>query len=532
MSLTGLASAPVLGLAASAVLAAGTGGAPLLGLQPFPYDFSQPAVDKVHELAAAHSTLYVVHRDNGIPWAEALANVDFPAAVQRDWADFARRAPRGRPVYLALAPLAEDRESLAAASEGSSTPSALRGARFDDDAVERAYLNYAERAVAVFRPDFLNLGVEAGELAARRPERWPAFAALYEHVRSNLKKLHPELRIGISFGLQTLMRPDVADRVRSTVDASDYVGLSFYPYMSAFHQKYGARALPAPPAEWREPLAWVRKWTSKPLAVCETGYSTRDVDLPRFGLSMRGSEDLQKSYVSDLVDIAQRDRYLFVVWSMPVDYEELYKKLPPGDGRYLIWQNTGLFDRNLRPRPAWEVWTRAVGDVRGADDGRERRAPASGRVAVGFEGVADLFVGPPTDRLALEDGGPGGASHSMRWSYEYAPDHWQWCVRDLARGSLLGRETLRFFAKSDREGQIFLQVEEDGGEAFYVMVSPRTEWQEHSYRLADLTVDPKKRKDGRLDPARINRILLADNAGAERRARGRRSVWLSKLEVQ
>lgn len=525
-----LDAAIVLGLLASAILAARPGDAPLLGLQPFPYDFSQEAVNKTHDLAAANSTLYVVHRDNGIPWAEALANSEFPAAVQREWADFARRAPRGRPVYLALAPLAEDRVSLAAASEGSSTPRALRGARFDDEAVKRAYLNYARRAVEAFRPSFLNLGVEAGELAARRPDRWPAFAALYEHVRSNLKTLHPELKIGISFGLQTLMRSDVADRVKPTADASDYVGLSFYPYMSSFHEKFGAKGLADPPAEWREPLAWVRKWTTKPLALCETGYTTRDVKLPRFGLAMRGSEDLQQRYLSDLVDIARRDHYLFVVWSIPVDYEELYKKLPQSDGRFLIWQNSGLFDRNLRPRPALQTWSRAVGDAASAEDERPMRSPAlgaPGALSVGFEGAADLFVGPPSDRITLEEGGPGGATRSMRWSFEYSKGHWQWCARDLAPGLLLGRNALTFWTKSDREGKIFLQVEEDGGEAFYVMISPKPEWQEHVYRFAELTVDPKKKKDGRLDPARIVRILLADNAGIEGRMSGRRSLWFS-----
>ena len=506
-------------------------GTPLLGLQPFPYDFSQEAIDQVHRIAAEHSTLYVVHRDNGIPWAEALADGPFPPEVQREWADIARRAPAGRPVYLALAPLAEDRESLSPASKGSKMPAALEGAAFDDPAVEKAYLTYAKRAVAAFHPRFLNLGIEAGELAARRPERWRAFAALYGHVRSELRRLHPDLEIGISFSLPTLMIPGVAARVEGLIEASDYVGLSYYPYMSSFYEKYGAAPLPDPPAQWRAPLAWARRHLQKPIAVCETGYATRDVQLPRFGLSMRGSEDLQNRYLSDLLDIARRDDYLFVVWSLPVDLEKFFAKLP-SDGRYLIFQNIGLFDQDVHERPAWRTWARAVGGAPDHGASGARDPTSSSTVAIGFTSAADIFVGPGTERLAITEAGAGKGGKAMEWSFDYTADTWRWCARDVTRGTFAGREQLSFWLRSDREGQIFLQVKEKGGETFYTMVSPTRRWQEHSYRFVDLTADPKKKQDGRLNAADVDQILLADSAGAQHGARGSRHLWFADWVVR
>jgi hypothetical protein len=49
--------------------------------------------------------------------------------------------------------------------------------------------------------------------------------------------------------------------------------LSFYPHASAFDEKFGAPACRGE-KPWREPLAWVRASTDKPIAICETGYDT------------------------------------------------------------------------------------------------------------------------------------------------------------------------------------------------------------------------------------------------------------------
>lgn len=509
----------------------------LFAVQPFPYDFTREALDKVHELAADYGSLAVVHRDNGIPWAEALRNGAFPASVQNEWDDLARRVPEGRPTYLALAPLAEDRVSLSRASEGSSTPASFRGARLNDEAVKTAYLNYARRAVQRFRPRYLNLGVEAGEMAARKPEQWADFAALYSFVRSQLKREYPDTLIGISFGLPSLMTRSVAERVKGLVDESDFLGLSFYPYMSAFYQKFGAAPLPEPPGQWRDALAWASQYTNKPIAICETAYSSRDVDIPAFSLHMKGSPDAQAQYVTDLSEIARRNHYLFVVWSIAVDYDALYKKLPRGDGRYLMWQNVGLFDSELRPRPAWEAWKRVVGarDVRPATrpsptsqiSSEPKPTVAGASRIVGFASVQDLFSGPPSDRIELDDNGPAAGSKAMRWSFPYQKDSWQWIVKELRPGDLAGRKSVRFLLRSDRDGPLFVQLEEQSGETFFTMVNPSQGWQRVSRALSDFTPDPKKRKEGRFDPDQVVKILLADAAGALANARGTRTIWLA-----
>ncbi len=332
------------------------------GFTPFPYDFTLEAVAKTRETIAPHSTLWALHYDNGIPWQEALADAPFPARVQRDWDRDAKAIPAGHVVYVGLAPLDKDRKSLAPATgeqERMPMPEALRGVPLDDPNVQKAYLNYARRAVRQFRPRYLNLGIEAGEIMSRDFSRWPRFERLYEHVRAALKQEFPDVQFGISFALGTLRTPREAQAARALIARSDYVGIRFYPYASSFSEKFGA-----PPyrgeTPWREPLAWLRAYTDKPLAFCETGFTTQDIEVPQFALSMQGSPEAQAAYTKELFELARRDRYAFVVWFLAIDYDKLYAKMPAGSDVLKLWRNIGLLDGDLRPKPAWALWCAGV----------------------------------------------------------------------------------------------------------------------------------------------------------------------------
>ncbi|HSZ57096.1 MAG TPA: hypothetical protein VK797_15620 [Tepidisphaeraceae bacterium] len=354
---------------ASIVMGAGPGTAPahepspLFGFTAFPYDFTLEAVIKTHEIVVANSTIYALHFDDGIPWKEALADGPWPRRIQKEWDDQARGVPANHKIYLGLAPLATDRKSLAPATGEQKRlplPAELAHAEFDDPKVETAYLNYARRAVKQFKPDFLNLGIEAGGILMRDPVRWRRFERLYEHVRSRLKQENPDLAIGISFSLGHLRVESNANIARPLIDKSDYLGLSFYPSAAAFDEKFGLPPYGQGAGAWRKPLAWVHGYTQKPIALCETGYTTRDSDLPQFDLHIKGDNRLQADYVRELFEIARRDRYAFVIWFLAIDYDRLYAKMPPGSEVMQLWRNIGLLDGDLRPKPAWAIWQEGV----------------------------------------------------------------------------------------------------------------------------------------------------------------------------
>lgn len=502
---------------------------PLFGFTLFPYDTTLEAHEKTHEVADANSTLYVIQLTNGIPWAEALKDQAFPREVQNEWDDFAKRIPGGRAVYVALAPMAEDREALAPASKGSSVPATIKGARFDDRSVKTAYLNYARRAVDRFKPLYLNLGIESGELAFRKPDRWPQFADLFEHVRSALKKDHPELMIGISFGLQSLTQKAVADRVKPLVDSCDYLGLSFYPYMSPFHEKYGIAALPPPPDEWRRPLAWVRSYTSKPIAMCETGYTTDNVAISSPSINMKGTPDLQQQYLIDLAATARTDSYAFVVWFLPVDYDALAAKMPGGGGPALIWRHIGFHDKELRAKPAWETWKRIVAgeSVPPAPSSPATTTP-SPLLALGFAQAAELFSTLPPATTDLDSAGPSPGVRAMRWSYTYAKGKWPWCHRALPQGDLANAKGMSLAVKSDRAAPIVVLLKERDGEAYVATVDLTSEWRTVNLSWADFVLDPKTRKNGALNPEQAAEIVVSEPAGSLENASGNRSVWFAQ----
>jgi hypothetical protein len=357
-------------LLTSFAILAGTAGAapadnanPLFGFTPFPYDFTLEAVVKTHQIVVDNSTIYALHFDDGIPWKEARADAPWPGRIQKEWDDQLRAIPKDYKIYLGLAPLATDRKSLAPATGEQKRlplPGDLAGAALDDPKVEAAYVNYASRAVEKFKPDFLNLGIEAGGVLMRDPVRWHQFERLYDHVRRQIKQRHPQLQIGISFSLGHLRVESNAAIARPLIHNSDYLGLSFYPSASAFDEKFGLPPYGQGADAWRKPLEWVRGYTDKPIALCETGYTTRDSDVPQFKLHIQGSSELQAQYVGELFEIARRDRYAFVIWFLAIDYDKLYAKMPPGSEVMQLWRNIGLLDGDLHPKPAWQAWQAGI----------------------------------------------------------------------------------------------------------------------------------------------------------------------------
>ncbi|WP_457424710.1 hypothetical protein [Roseateles sp. P5_E7] len=510
---------------------------PLFGFTPFPYDATAQALGRVAELLQDNATVHALHFDDGLPWEEVMDGKPLPKKVQNDWDDALRAVPRGRPVYLGLTPLAKDRKSLAPGRTDKDVPLpwSLKFASLDDDKVKAAYLEYARRAVRQFKPAYLNLGIEAGELANREPKRWPQFEALYRHVATALKREFPQMQIGISFGLQSLRKPEVAQRVKALVDASDYIGLSFYPHASPFGERFGEPALGDGEEAWREPLNWLRSYTSKPIAICETGYLTRTINMPKNKLTMKGDPGLQARYVKELAQFAERDQYLFVVWFLAVDYDRLYERMggdKPDNEVNLMWRNIGLWDGDVKPKPALEEWKRALGGrvesapVASAAPALPARVPATkAAFDVGFSSEQQLFQAGGGSRMELK---PDGVA---QWSFENRHRDFVWALRELGTTlpATTARMTLRL--RSNRPGAIFVQLEEKGGETFFAMVEPGSDWADLSIDLASFKPDPAKRRDGVLQVDQISKLLIADQGGRDR-PEGRREVWLSRWRFE
>ncbi len=357
-----------LALAAAWLALAGPARADVLyGFTAFPHDYTAESGDEVHALILPNETLYAQHMDQCLPWYEALSGDPFPAWLQGDLAEINSRKTKAQTLYVAMTPTANDRKSLAAAcgaeeGEERDLPPEIAGAAFDAPAVETAYLAYVRRIIDTLKPAYVNIGIEMSELALQQPKDWPAFERLFRHTVDGLRQSHPKVKVGLELVLQSIMKPSVGAMVKPAADYGDYVGISFYPYGSAFGEMFGAPALPPPPEQWRAPLRFLRDWTTKPVAFAETGYTTEDVRINvGDGIDFPGTAELQTAFLTDLIDEAVHQRYLFVVWFVPVDYTKLLAKLDAlgaGAEWMKIWVHAGLWDAELQPKPAFGVWPR------------------------------------------------------------------------------------------------------------------------------------------------------------------------------
>src|SRR3954463_12075691 len=98
-------------------------GRPLrVSISPFPYDKTTTAVETVSRIVRENANLYTVQLDNGVPWEAALEGKAYSSEVMEQW-NRHKKAIGTNAVYLAIAPLAEDRTSWAPGSGGQKAPS-------------------------------------------------------------------------------------------------------------------------------------------------------------------------------------------------------------------------------------------------------------------------------------------------------------------------------------------------------------------------------------------------------------------------
>ncbi|MFT5351091.1 MAG: hypothetical protein ACI9MF_001912, partial [Gammaproteobacteria bacterium] len=335
---------------------------PLYGFTAFPYDLSVEAIEKTYETVLGHSSFFPLHLDDCVPWHALLSGTAIPQWVLDDWRDTRRRVGKSRPIYIAITPTGTDRRTIAPAcgknkDEKRKAPRKLRNISFDSALFQKIYLAYAEKVIRFFDPRFINIGIEMSELSLSHPNEWQAFENLYRTSLQSIKRSHPQTQVGIEFVLQSIMTPRVGQQMRPAVEISDFICISFYPYGSAAGVAQGAVPLPKGRAQWRKPLKWLREYTDKPLAVCETGYASRPFTLNiGEGIAFEGNLKSQALFLEDMVKFAKRDNYLFVVWFTAIDYDRLLDKMPDAPEWFGIWKSTGLYDRDLKPKPAWRHW--------------------------------------------------------------------------------------------------------------------------------------------------------------------------------
>ena len=329
-----------------------------MGLTPHPPEYSRKGIQRAFAFLRDHGDLAVHHFDAGVPWEEALQGTEFSDHLRADWQRRTRLVPATHKVYVAITPLDIARDGMApywGRADNLDLPEDWRGLALDDPRVKTAYLQYAQRIIQYFEPDYLAVGVEVNMLIARAPELWPHYLALHRYLYTQLKQQHPQLPIFATIqydwlrGLEEGSEASVAQQlagVEQLLQVSDLVALSTY--------KYGARHNPLSP-DFFELAARL----GKPIVVSEAGALSRPLTLGTTTLD--ASEVGQAEYLAFLLREARQRRFLFVVNFIGIDYDRLYqriaRRLPPQMRRlFSIWVSTGLETAKGRAKPALAVW--------------------------------------------------------------------------------------------------------------------------------------------------------------------------------
>lgn len=347
----GLAS---LALSLACVVGPGPAERPfLMGFTRWPSDLTLEAYLESQKFAHEHGDIVSVMFIGGIPWQEALDGAKFSKDVEQN---LAYRPPDGTKVFLSISPLNEDRSGLApywGEKDNMPLPPEWKDRKLNSPEVEKAFLAFASRAVEAMKPAYLAIGIESNVLLSKSPVKWEELKELHRETYDALKAKHPALPVCFTTELlhYKKLASEARDRdqegqVRELMRHSDLFAMSLYPHMS-----YDVpRPLPADFLNFAPGIG-------KPLAMAESGMTSRDVELKAFGLTLFGTEGDQAAFTRRVLEAAERDRYAFVITFAGTDFEKLCAKLPaPADDLARIWAFTGLRASDGREKPAMGVW--------------------------------------------------------------------------------------------------------------------------------------------------------------------------------
>ncbi|NVE95036.1 glycosyl hydrolase 53 family protein [Altererythrobacter lutimaris] len=327
-----------------------------MGFTPWPADLTADGVDRAYEFLSQNGNLIAHHFDGGIPWDEALTGDPFPQHLRNDWQNRQTRTPNGFKTLVAITPLNFDRDNLASAwtnkGENQTLPRRWASRSLDDASVKKAYLNYAERVVEVFDPDFFAIGIEANIMISKSPEKWQEYLALNAHVYRGIKRKYPDLPVFTSVqyehlrGIEDEAKPNLAKQapaVRELMRHSDLMALSTY--------RFGDLHPNPMTADYFD----VAESFGKPIAIAESGAMSKPVRI--FGIRLPANERGQAAFVGGLLDHAAEKDFPFVVNWVAVDFDPMIPKLPsPLDEIAKAWVHTGLQNADGDDKQALSVW--------------------------------------------------------------------------------------------------------------------------------------------------------------------------------
>ena len=327
-----------------------------MGFTRWPPDFEVKAIENMYDFIDNHGDLIAHHFDGGIPWQEALDGSKFSNHLMNDWSYSKSKTPRGHKVLVSITPFDSSRKDTAkhwGEKDNEDLTSPWKEYKLNDEHIKTAYLNYANRVIDYFDPDYLAIGIEVNIAITKDINRWNEYKELHRYVYEELKKKHSSLPIFATISLSHLDGLEGgADKNKQRSELSgfmkynDILTLSAYPYGFA-----GREEKPAPENMFDNALYFKKK-----IAISETGAPSRE--FRSLGFKYSFSEEDQKDYVNFLMRKGVENNFVFIVNWEAIDSDKLLEKFPSGIVRELgkLYAYLGLEKSDGTPKSALAVW--------------------------------------------------------------------------------------------------------------------------------------------------------------------------------
>jgi hypothetical protein len=207
----------------------------------------------------------------------------------------------------------------------------INNIKFSNESTQRAFIQFINDAIRLYKPDYLNLGVEANYLAHTDPKQYRAFTSITRQLHQQ-KTCTSETKFGVSLQLDLIQGfhnhwSDTPTRsIPYDFNHLDFIGLSSYPaYNNACLGDSLCQFPDFAPTDSLFPT----------IGISETGIS-----------SVNNSLLKRKSFTSSVL----QTEYEFIIWGNLTDLS---------DTSYWHSHN-GLITTSNTPKPEHEIWRQRI----------------------------------------------------------------------------------------------------------------------------------------------------------------------------
>ena len=405
-------------------------------------------------------------------------------------------------------------------------PVDLKNCAFDDPEVIKRYrrlIDYVLDQVPDLDLVAIGIGNEIDAYLANHKARWKQYQTFYEAGRRYIKSIRPELKIGT----KAMMYGHIFNHTAALQEMnrySDLIMVTYYPLKDGFrvHQ-------PSIVHDHFNRLTTI--YEGRPISMLEAGYPSSTY--------IGGSERKQADFIRELFaawdDHHAQIQHMNFMWLHDVsddklkEFEKYYRISARSFVEFLATLGLRTYDgidkpafKELKRQAQVRNWDVGPGDQVNRSQNTTAEE-AAGEVIIGFSEERSLFQCAPGGSASLRDTGPRPDSVSMRWDFNYGAD-WQWCLKGADGRMLRNAGGISLWLKSNRNGPFFVRIDESDGESFFVMAHPEKIWKKFEFKLYEFTVDPKTRRNGRLEPQNIVHLILANPPGQIDISR---TVWIA-----